>query len=72
MNIYRTWLRDYPNMCFKSIDVQAETDSVCSRAIICTPSVREQTAVWGFAVFFRFYSGLKVFGDSDSGSMYIR
>lgn len=74
MNIYRTWLRDYPNVCFKSMGCpNSETDSVCSGAVLCPPSVREQTAVWvlgGGCCPIRFYSGLKIFEDSDSGSMY--
>lgn len=41
-------------------------DSLCSRAMICSQSVREQTAVWALGVVASgFYLGLKIFEDSD-------
>lgn len=72
MNIYRTWLRDYPNVCFKSIDVQTQKQSVFVQEQVYALRVLESKLLcgsWGGGVVaapFRFYSGLKILIFEDS------
>lgn len=45
MNIYRMWLRDYPNVCFKFIDIQTQTLFVQEQ--LCAPRVLGNTLLCG-------------------------
>lgn len=71
MNIYRTELRDYPNMCFKSIEGQTQRQILFVQEQLCALSVREHTAVWVLGVHcpLRLYSDLKILEDAYSGSV---
>lgn len=75
MNIYRTWLRDYPNVCFESIDVQTQRQILFVQEQLYALGVLE-SKLWALVVGqgegvgrFRFYSGLKIFEDSNIYSL---
>lgn len=65
VNIYRIWLRDYPNVCLKSIDIYTQRQILLVQEQPCAHKVFDSTlpcGSWGVCCPFRFIQIRRYFG----------